>query len=120
MSSNYKCSVASCKNNRYNVKKMGSKIYFHEFPECLATKQKWIVFCGKDNPWMPSPNNVVCSEHFVPSDYQLRNVQEIKRGSNWLKPQGKILLILMIILFTIFLTFCYVYSHSVSFIAVRK
>ena len=49
MSSNYKCCVASCKNNRYNVKKVGVNICFHKFPEEKDTKQKWIAFLPKEN-----------------------------------------------------------------------
>uniref|UniRef100_A0A182I0K0 Uncharacterized protein n=1 Tax=Anopheles arabiensis TaxID=7173 RepID=A0A182I0K0_ANOAR len=91
MSSNYKCCVAFFKNNRYNVKKVGVNVCFHKFPEGKETKQKWIAFCQREISWIPSSSNVVCSQHFLPSDYQLSSSHNTKRGANWLNPQGETL-----------------------------
>ena len=91
MSSNYKCCVAFCKNNRYNVKKVGVNVCFHKFPEGKETKQKWIAFCQREISWIPSSSNVVCSQHFLPSDYQLSSSHNTKRGANWLNPEGETL-----------------------------
>lgn len=32
--------------------------------------KKWLEACGKKGDWTPQPNDVICGEHFIESDYR--------------------------------------------------
>ncbi|XP_050091602.1 THAP domain-containing protein 1 isoform X1 [Anopheles aquasalis] len=68
----YKMCVAPfCKNNSKNIKRLGTVVKFHYFPQDVELARQWVTFCRKDANWRPSKNGAICSEHFTANDYQL-------------------------------------------------
>lgn len=65
----YYCQVFGCRNNSSG--NSSTTIHFHSFPSDEIVKQQWITFCK--NPALKQGFNsrrVICSEHFLPSDYK--------------------------------------------------
>ncbi|XP_055379040.1 52 kDa repressor of the inhibitor of the protein kinase-like [Condylostylus longicornis] len=66
-----KCKVKNCKN--YEGKKTEKQIKFFKLPKDEILRAKWLTACGLNKQC--SMNTVkVCSDHFVESDYCLKDV----------------------------------------------
>ncbi len=65
---NLVCAVAICSNSKDN-----STLY-HRFPKNKELRKKWVVACKREDQFNPS-TSTVCSNHFLPTDYErdLRN-----------------------------------------------
>jgi hypothetical protein len=57
------CAVAICNNPKND-----STIY-HHFPKNNELSKKWVVACKRDDQFNPS-TSTVCSNHFLPTDYE--------------------------------------------------
>ena len=62
-SHNAVCAVALCPSPK------NSSVSYHRFPKEKELRKKWIIACKRDDQFNPSTGNV-CSEHFLPSDFQ--------------------------------------------------
>ena len=68
-----RCVVYGCSNEGTQ----GGTICFHRIPywedtrpEAKARKKQWIDFVRRRRDrWEPTKNSVICSEHFLPGDY---------------------------------------------------
>ncbi|XP_050100630.1 THAP domain-containing protein 6-like [Anopheles aquasalis] len=72
------CVAPFCKNNNNNIKRLGTVIKFHAFPQDVELTRQWVTFCRKDANWRPSKSGAICSEHFRAEDYQLHQSPLIK------------------------------------------
>ena len=59
------CCVLKCPSN----KKGAEKVSHHVFPSDPDLRDIWVRNIGRPS-WEPSPNQMVCSLHFLKKDYQ--------------------------------------------------
>ncbi len=62
------CAIATCKNVKNSVLSCPG-IIFHRFPKESQTRKQWISRCFRKDRFNPDTARI-CSEHFLPSDYQ--------------------------------------------------
>lgn len=81
------CSQFYCKNvSGKSVDSSGQKISFHKFPDKIenpALYKKWCSSMKRKN-FVPSKYAVVCSEHFVPDDFDKNLMAELMQGAKQL------------------------------------
>ena len=72
------CAVRGCTNTRFKKsqepKYLDCNISFHDIPKAEPVREKWIEVLRKirdDDDWNPSLSvrHVVCSDHFIESDF---------------------------------------------------
>lgn len=63
------CSVASCKNVSRKPNKNGEKLIFFNFPKDPCIQREWVKRCSQNEDY-PTENKRVCSQHFLPEDYE--------------------------------------------------
>nr|XP_014278099.1 THAP domain-containing protein 4-like isoform X2 [Halyomorpha halys] len=59
------CSVLRCTNRTGR-----NKVTFHRIPVDPELRTQWIKAINRKN-WTPAPNSRICSDHFVPSDFNM-------------------------------------------------
>ncbi|CAB4066485.1 unnamed protein product [Lepeophtheirus salmonis] len=65
-----KCGVPKCRSG-YDGK-IPPGVSMHSFPtKDLEIRKQWVTSIGKPPSWAPSPNSVICSLHFHPTDFTL-------------------------------------------------
>jgi len=47
------CAASFCKINRYKVTKNNLNVIFHKFPKDNLLQRKLIIFCKKEENWIP-------------------------------------------------------------------
>uniref|UniRef100_A0A1B6C7I1 THAP-type domain-containing protein n=1 Tax=Clastoptera arizonana TaxID=38151 RepID=A0A1B6C7I1_9HEMI len=62
-----RCTVAVCNNSHAKTKGKGVK-YYH-FPKDPEVRSRWVHLCRREGKWNPD-SCLVCSEHFLPEDYE--------------------------------------------------
>ncbi|XP_055334142.1 uncharacterized protein LOC129585475 isoform X2 [Paramacrobiotus metropolitanus] len=62
-----RCCVPGCLNRRDNNPQ--GRIYFHAFPTDKRFQTEWIKRVAFSSFWQPAAHSVVCSVHFLSSDY---------------------------------------------------
>ncbi|XP_065219890.1 uncharacterized protein LOC135845326 isoform X2 [Planococcus citri] len=63
------CSVASCKNTGRTKTMIRPELKFHRFPKDPDMRREWVRKCGRKERFNPD-TGTVCSDHFIPEDYQ--------------------------------------------------
>ncbi|XP_055334107.1 uncharacterized protein LOC129585454 isoform X2 [Paramacrobiotus metropolitanus] len=61
------CCVPGCRIDRNN--NLQGRIRFEAFPTDLRLRAEWVKWVAFSGFWQPAPYSVVCSLHFLPSDY---------------------------------------------------
>lgn len=62
-----RCTVAVCTNSHSKTKQDG--VIYHSFPRDPEMRSKWVRLCGRKGKWNPDSCSI-CSEHFLPEDYE--------------------------------------------------
>ncbi|XP_055334179.1 uncharacterized protein LOC129585500 [Paramacrobiotus metropolitanus] len=62
-----KCCVPGCSNGRDD--NLQGRIHFHAFPTDKRFQTEWIKRVAFSSFWQPAPYSVVCSVHFLNTDY---------------------------------------------------
>jgi hypothetical protein len=60
---NLVCAVAICSNPK------DDSTFYHRFPKNNELRKKWVLACKRDDQFNPS-TSTVCSNHFLPTDYE--------------------------------------------------
>lgn len=85
------CTIPSCNNSSLKAEREGEQITFFTFPEDPILYQKWMEAC-KFVDKVKSSNNLICSSHFKPEDFEDENdPQVLSTTSKKLKKNGKTL-----------------------------
>lgn len=58
------CAVAICPSPK------DQQTVYHRFPKSDELKKKWIVACRRDDRIINTSTSLICSNHFLPTDYE--------------------------------------------------
>ena len=64
-----RCVIPTCRNNSHKTRTTDKNTKYHVFPKDAIKRSEWIKKLRSDN-WIPDSNTCVCSEHFLPSDFE--------------------------------------------------
>jgi hypothetical protein len=66
-----RCTVSFCKNSLAQTKQnpLTKNIKYHKFPKEPEIRNQWVKYCRRSGSWNPDSCHV-CSEHFLPEDYE--------------------------------------------------
>lgn len=98
------CVVIGCKNNMKATKRSGKDVSYHIFPKNPQRRIAWINSLKRPLKFN-ADSSYICSEHFVPDDFECNSLKEellnikVKRQ---LKKTGKHINILLYIICNIF------------------
>ncbi|KAI5637895.1 THAP domain-containing protein [Phthorimaea operculella] len=65
------CSVSCCKKKSGRSSLQIDGVSFHLFPKNPLLRSAWKRFCNNKLTWDPKRTNVICSVHFLSSDYRV-------------------------------------------------
>jgi THAP domain len=72
------CNQCCLCTNKYGD---GCRVSFFRIPKESERRIKWIEFVREkvqDNNWEPGPHSRICSDHFTPSEFERRCLQDMK------------------------------------------
>ena len=87
-----RCIIQTCRNNSHKTRTTDKNTKYHGFPKDVIKRFEWIKKLNSDN-WVPDSNACVCSEHFLPTDFERDLKAELLKlpPKRILKPEGKVL-----------------------------
>lgn len=92
-----RCAVVICPNSYGKTRSKNPDLKYFQFPKNQSIQEKWIEVCQIDPSSLLNQSSYVCSQHFLPSDFERDLKAELLRlpPKRILKPEGNLLLTLL-------------------------